>query len=113
MGDFNIDSAARIFQLLSDPTRLAILRDLRGGELCACEVLENLKISQPTLSHHLSLLVDSGFVAARKEGKWRHYSLMPQALHGICSLAEEILKASQPEKERAHRAACAKKECSS
>ena len=57
------------------PTR--ILSALQQGEKCACDLLEDLQISQPTLSHHMKLLVDSGLVAARKEGRWMHYSIVP------------------------------------
>lgn len=68
---------ARRFHALADPNRLAILSALQQGEKCACDLLEDLQISQPTLSHHMKLLVDSGLVAARKEGRWMHYSIVP------------------------------------
>lgn len=51
-----------------------VLEMLQTGEKCACMLLENLKISQPTLSHHMKTLVDSGIVSARKQGKWTYYS---------------------------------------
>lgn len=67
----------RRIKALADENRLAILLALQQGEKCGCVLLEELSISQPTLSHHMKLLCDSGLVAARKEGKWMHYSLSP------------------------------------
>jgi ArsR family transcriptional regulator len=47
---------------------------LQSGEKCACDLLEQLEISQPTLSHHMKILCDSGIVTPRKEGKWTYYA---------------------------------------
>ena len=66
---------ARIFKALGDENRLQILELLRSGEKCACKLLEELQISQPTLSHHMKILCDAGIVIGRKEGKWMHYSI--------------------------------------
>ncbi len=66
---------ACIFKAFCDENRLAILEMLRGGEKCACVLLEQLHISQPTLSHHMKILVDSGVVESRREGKWTHYRI--------------------------------------
>lgn len=64
-----------IFKAFCDENRIEILRLLQHGERCACELLEELKLSQPTLSHHMKILCDSGLVKGRKEGKWTHYSI--------------------------------------
>ena len=66
---------ALIFKAFCDENRLQILELLRGGEKCACKLLEELSISQPTLSHHMKILCDSGIVVGRKEGKWMHYRI--------------------------------------
>ncbi|MBP3477744.1 MAG: winged helix-turn-helix transcriptional regulator [Lachnospiraceae bacterium] len=66
---------ARVFKAFCDENRLQILEMLRGGEKCACILLENLQISQSTLSHHMKILCDSGIVVSRKEGKWTYYSI--------------------------------------
>lgn len=66
---------ARVFKAFCDENRLQILEMLRNGEKCACVLLENLQISQSTLSHHMKILCDSGIVASRKDGKWTHYSI--------------------------------------
>ena len=69
-----IDSA-RVFKAFCDENRLMILEMLQSGEKCACVLLEKLNIVQSTLSHHMKILVDSGIVSARKEGKWTYYSI--------------------------------------
>lgn len=79
-------AAARIFKAFSDENRLRILELLRSGEKCACKLLEDLQISQPTLSHHMKLLCDSGVVKGRKEGKWVHYSIDPAGAERVASL---------------------------
>ena len=70
----HIDNA-RVFKAFCDENRLTILEMLQSGEKCACVLLDKLAITQPTLSHHMKILVDSGIVKARKEGKWTHYSI--------------------------------------
>ena len=64
-----------IFKALCDENRVQIFRLLQGGERCACELLDEMQLSQPTLSHHMKILCDSGIVEGRKEGKWMHYSI--------------------------------------
>lgn len=66
---------AKIFKAFCDENRLMILEMLQSGEKCACKILDDLHIVQSTLSHHMRILVDSGIVNARKEGKWTHYSI--------------------------------------
>ena len=64
-----------ICKALSDPNRLQVIQILTSGERCACELLEQLQITQPTLSHHMKTLEDCGLVSSRRKGKWSHYSL--------------------------------------
>lgn len=66
---------AKIFKAFCDENRLKIIDLLSSGEKCACILLEELSIGQSTLSHHMKILVDSGIVKGRKEGKWIYYSL--------------------------------------
>ena len=66
---------AKIFKAFCDETRLMVLELLTSGEKCACVLLEEVNVQQPTLSHHMKILVDSGIVNARKEGKWMYYSI--------------------------------------
>jgi len=79
---------ARIFKAFCDENRLTILEMLQSGEKCACVLHEKLNITQPTLSHHMKILVESGIVTARKEGKWTYYSI---SLAG-CETAAAIMK---------------------
>lgn len=65
----------KVFKAFCDENRLQVLELLRGGEKCACVLLEKLQISQSTLSHHMKILCDSGIVVARKDGKWTYYSI--------------------------------------
>ncbi len=66
---------ARVFRAFCDENRLQILEMLRSGEKCACKLLEDLHISQSTLSHHMKLLCESGVVQSRREGKWTYYAI--------------------------------------
>lgn len=65
----------RIIKALTDENRLAILHMLQDGSKCACVILEELHITQPTLSHHMKILCDTGLVDSCKCGKWMYYSL--------------------------------------
>ena len=71
---------AEIFKAFCDENRIKILKMLSMGEKCACKLLEELNVSQPTLSHHMKILCDSGVVVGRKEGKWMYYSLFHEGL---------------------------------
>ncbi len=66
---------ARVFKAFCDENRLRVLEMLRSGEKCACQLIEHLEIGQPALSYHMKILVESGVVAARQEGKWTHYRI--------------------------------------
>lgn len=80
---------ALIFKALCDENRILIIEMLRSGEKCACKLLEELNVTQPTLSHHMKILCDSGIVVGRKEGKWTHYSISPEG----ADYASKCLKA--------------------
>jgi len=66
-----------MFRAFSDRTRLRILHLLCNGELCVCDLVTVLNVSQPKASRHLAYLRRAGLVLARKEGLWMHYSLAP------------------------------------
>jgi ArsR family transcriptional regulator len=65
----------RLFAALADPTRLRLLNLMNGREVCVCYFVEILKQGQPKISRHLAYLRNAGFVSARREGKWMHYSI--------------------------------------
>lgn len=78
--EFNPEKTAIIFKAFCDENRIKILQLLTDGEKCACKLLETLKITQPTLSHHMKTLLESGIVNGRKDGKWMHYSISEEGL---------------------------------
>ena len=71
---------AKMLKAMSDPKRLRIVDMLSCGELCACEILEEFHITQPTLSHDMRVLVEAGIVTDRREGKNIYYTLDKEAL---------------------------------
>ena len=76
--NMSIESAyrkSRIFKALADETRLRIIGLLTAREMCVCEVMVALHLTQPTASHHLRILENVGLVRDRKEGKWVFYGL--------------------------------------
>lgn len=86
----------KMIKALADENRLAVLERLQSGEKCACVLLEELNITQSTLSHHMKLLCDSGLVEYRKEGKWMHYSISKE---GSKAMQEMLMKyTSVPDK---------------
>jgi len=70
-----VDRQSRLFKALGDKTRLRILGLLSVREMCVCEVMVALDLTQPTASHHLNLLENAGLVKDRKEGRWVFYSI--------------------------------------
>lgn len=79
----NPADAARLFQALSDPTRLGILVRLRGGERCVCDLQDDLEAAQSRLSFHLRVLRDAGLVTDRKEGRWVYYTAVPERIEEL------------------------------
>jgi len=69
------DKQGKFFKALADGTRLRILKLLEVREMCVCEVMVALNLTQPTASHHLRLLENAGFVKSRKEGTWVFYKI--------------------------------------
>ena len=79
-----------MFKAFADENRIQILELLRDGERCACRLLEEMNITQPTLSHHMKILCDSGIVVGRKEGKWMHYSISADGLENVRNYVDEL-----------------------
>ena len=92
----NLDEkkTAIIFKAFCDENRIRILKLLCTGEKCGCRLLEELNVTQPTLSHHMKILCDAGIVRGRKEGKWTHYSFDPQGVQKAKELLDEITEFS-------------------
>ena len=85
---------AAVFKALCDENRVRILKLLTGGEKCACKLLDELSVTQPTLSHHMKILCDSGIVSGRKEGKWMYYSISEQGAKNAMELLRELTNVS-------------------
>jgi ArsR family transcriptional regulator len=83
---------AKVFKALSDENRLMILEMLQSGEKCACDILLKMKIVQSTLSHHMKILIESGIVSYRNEGKWTYYSLSKSGINYAKELIDVLTK---------------------
>lgn len=77
----------KVFRAFTDESRVRVLEILSKGEQCACILLDDLKISQPTLSHHMKILCDSGIVKSRRVGKWSYYTIDAEG----CEYASRLL----------------------
>ena len=86
----NYADSALIFKALSDETRLKIIDMLSCDELCACDILEEFEITQPTLSYHMKILTESGLVNPRKDGAWTRYTLNLDLIQSLKSFLEMI-----------------------
>ena len=82
------DPDVRLLQAAADPTRLAILRQLSAGDgVCACDFTACCDVSQPTVSHHLKVLREAGWVTSERRGSWVWYYLRPDAVARFQALA--------------------------
>lgn len=81
---------AKVFKAFCDENRLRILERLRSGEKCACMLIEDLGIGQSALSYHMKILVESGIVSTRQEGKWTHYSISGEGSARALALLNDI-----------------------
>ena len=86
-----VDPDALLLQGAADPTRLAILRQLAGGEeVCACEFTACCDVAQPTISHHLKVLREAGWVSSERRASWVYYRIRPEAVERFRSIAGEL-----------------------
>ncbi|KPU26320.1 ArsR family transcriptional regulator [Caloranaerobacter sp. TR13] len=74
-----------IFKALSDKNRLLIIEMLSCGELCACDIMERLNLTQPTISHHMKILGHVKLINSRKDGKWTLYKLNQETFNDLCN----------------------------
>jgi ArsR family transcriptional regulator len=82
----------RVFRAFCDENRVRVLELLCNGEQCACVLLDSLNISQPTLSHHMKILCESGIIKSRREGKWNYYSIDAEGCEYAGKLLNRIIK---------------------
>jgi ArsR family transcriptional regulator, arsenate/arsenite/antimonite-responsive transcriptional repressor len=77
------------FKALADPARLRLISLVaahQDSEACVCELTDPIGLSQPTVSHHLKILVDAGILTRQQRGKWAYYRLVPEALNSLAAL---------------------------
>jgi ArsR family transcriptional regulator len=80
---------ARLLKALADPTRLQLVSMVaahEGAEACVCELTEPLGLTQPTISHHLKILVEAGIFTRDKRGVWAYYALVPAAMNALAAV---------------------------
>jgi len=80
------EAIAPLLKALADPVRLrlmSLVASREGGEACICELIEPVGLSQGTVSHHMKVLVDAGFLTRDQRGKWAYYAVVPGALEAI------------------------------
>ena len=80
---------ATLLKALADPPRLRLVSLVaahEGGEACVCELTEPLGLTQPTISHHLKVLIDAGILTRDKRGVWAYYALVPGALDAVAAM---------------------------
>jgi ArsR family transcriptional regulator, arsenate/arsenite/antimonite-responsive transcriptional repressor len=87
------ETVARTLKALADPARLRIVSIVAAHddqEACVCDLQEPLGLSQPTVSHHLKVLMDAGFLTRTKRGSWAYYRLVPGALDSVAGLLGSV-----------------------
>jgi ArsR family transcriptional regulator len=90
--DAEAEAAAKLFKALSDPVRIrlvSLIRHSPGGEACFCDLAEDFDMPQPSLSHHLRVLVTAGLLTRERRGTWSWYSLVPEPLEALGHLLRE------------------------
>lgn len=82
------ETLARVFKALGDPTRVKLVSLIAAsaeGEACICDLTEPVGLSQPTVSHHMKLLVEAGLVNREQRGKWAYFSVVPNVLRSLAT----------------------------
>jgi ArsR family transcriptional regulator len=90
------DTLLQRFHALAEETRFRIVQLLADGERCVCELQAELDAAQSRLSFHLKKLKDAGVVADRRDGRWVHYSLVPEALEEMRAFLGEVKPEDEP-----------------
>jgi ArsR family transcriptional regulator len=87
-----ISRLEQVFFGLADKTRLMILELLKGEELCSCEIMAGLELTEPTTSHHLGILERAGLVGSRRDGKWVFYKLASPQVKALLDKGSVLVK---------------------
>lgn len=91
----NYEENAKICKVISDPNRLKIIDILSCGEICACDILEHFDFTQPTLSHHMKVLEESGLINVRKDGQWCYYSLNMIQCNNVIKMLMDVFNETE------------------
>ncbi len=89
IGDVEAAQLAVVLKAMADPVRIrliSLIASHEGGEACVCDLNDAFELSQPTISHHLKILLDAGLVTRDKRGVWAYYRLVPAALNACANL---------------------------
>ncbi|UUW88718.1 ArsR/SmtB family transcription factor [Pimelobacter simplex] len=93
VSDEAAETLARMFKALGDPKRvklLSLIAASEDGEACICDMTEPVGLSQPTVSHHMKLLVEAGLATREQRGKWAYYRVAPDVLRSLSTALEPI-----------------------
>ena len=90
LSDEEAEATAELFKALGDPARVRLVNLLAqcDGQVCMCDLIEPVGLSQPTVSHHMKKLVDAGLVAREQRGKWAFFSLKRDAVDKLALVAD-------------------------
>jgi ArsR family transcriptional regulator, arsenate/arsenite/antimonite-responsive transcriptional repressor len=90
LSDEEAAATAELFKALGDPARVRLVNLLAQseGEVCMCDLIEPVGLSQPTVSHHMKKLVDAGLVEREQRGKWAFFSLNRDAVEKLAAVAD-------------------------
>jgi len=90
LSDEEAEATAELFKALGDPARVRLVNLLAqsDGEVCMCDLIEPVGLSQPTVSHHMKKLVDAGLVEREQRGKWAFFSLKREAVEKLAAVAD-------------------------
>lgn len=89
IGSAEAESLASTLKALADPARLRLISLVAahdGSEACVCDLTGPVGLSQPTVSHHLKILVDAGILAREQRGRWAYYRLVPETLDALSTV---------------------------
>jgi ArsR family transcriptional regulator len=90
LSDEEAEATAELFKALGDPARVRLVNLLAqgGGEVCMCDLIEPVGLTQPTVSHHMKRLVEAGLVGREQRGKWAFFSLKRDAVEKLAVVAD-------------------------
>jgi ArsR family transcriptional regulator len=91
VSDATAELLARVFKALSDPTRVKLISLIAAapdGEACICDMTAPVGLTQPTVSHHMRLLVEAGLATRDQRGKWAYYRVVPEVLRSLAAALE-------------------------